>query len=202
MAITQLMNAYDENGEYSALWKDSSELLNLELRLKMEEGYWESLEGARVSVLTGDIERVYVSQHRLSIPLKGLVLQEGIWLNALMSAQVRDAKAISALEEKAGDPLKPWIKIFTELADLQEITNVDDVLKSSVSDQFVDGTLVLGRSCGLCVEKMVPVALEKARLSPIKIGIAAAPTRMGICQSKADSLFEDLDALRAEYPSG
>ena len=27
-----------------------------------------------------------------------------------MGAQVRDAKAISALEEKAGDPLKPWIK--------------------------------------------------------------------------------------------
>ena len=93
----------------------------------MEEGYWESLEGARVSVLTGDIESGLRLSTQIVNSAEGLVLQEGIWLNALMSAQVRDAKSISALEEKAGDPLKPWIKIFTELADLQEITNLQEI---------------------------------------------------------------------------
>ena len=46
--------------------------------IKMEEGYWESLEGARVSVLTGDIESGLRLSTQIVNSAEGLVLQEDL----------------------------------------------------------------------------------------------------------------------------
>lgn len=201
MAINQLMLSYGETASFQALWSESSEILNTSQRLKMEEGYWESLEGARLAVFTGNLEEGLRLSSQVVRSADGAVLQEGIWFNGLIAAQARDSKSLASLDEKAGEGIKLWLSAFKELVDLREIKSVDSLLTSSISDQqFVDGTLVLSRSCGLCVDKLVPAALQKAQFKADKIRLRLIQAEWTRANGKTRDMQKILDSLRTEFP--
>ena len=202
IAVAQLSESYGQEGKYSQLWTEVSELLNITFRLQMKEGYWGSLEGARVALLTGNFETGLALSKQIIGSAEGAILQEGIWLNAMMSAQVKDSEALKLALEKTDEVNKPWIEAFDNVSTHQQIFDVDALVTSTVSaQQFVTGTLFLAPSCDVCVEKLVPIALEKAILNGDKIRLQLIQEIWFRANGNATESQNILAKLASEYPS-
>ena len=168
IAASALIKAHLRKANTKGLWEDLTSVLDPTHQMKVPTARWEMLAIAKVALMTGDVKVGYALAKKLVDGSTGKMQQQAIWTASLLAAEVGNSDALKAMQANAQAVHLPWLQAFEQTTTGRLVENIDSLLSSGIGARdFVYATLILSRSCGECVNTLLPQALKK-NLGPMQ----------------------------------